>query len=129
MGWKIYFVVMALLCVGGLKDLAHPASMTIVAWLNWPVSLASLLGLYGYAFRQDMLTPAVWRVVAGASIVMLFADFGQMWVTKSHEQIPGGPIAVVIAVVVVLLITVPNIYALFRYADRLADASEGAVAA
>lgn len=128
MGWKIYFGIMAVLTVLGLGQLLQPEKMTLLDWAHWPVDVVALVGLFGYAFHKQMLTPWTWRVIGGAVVVLLFLGLGQMWTASKDIPMAGNPIVMAGAVGVILLLTVPMALALFRYADRLADASETATA-
>lgn len=68
MGWKIYFCCLTLLLVTlYVLTFAYflpnsSASMNIAHYLDLPISIVALVGLYGYAFRKRIGHPNLWKV-------------------------------------------------------------------
>jgi hypothetical protein len=119
-GWKIYFAVMGLLSAfGWAGTIQHAAKYGAVTWVHFPVDALSLVGLFGYAFRRELLTAWVWRAVALFVLALLPFDLSVMIHTNAARPVPYGVGIAGLAFAFQLVMVAPMVFALLKYGQRL----------
>lgn len=118
MGWKIYFCSLTLL-LAALYVLSFTyflpnasPSMKIAHYLDLPISVIALVGLYGYAFRKRIVHPNFWKV--WLVVIVLWDMFYNLVLSGwTHLELPD--MAVFFLAYGILL---PEYFALYMYGFR-----------
>lgn len=118
MGWKIYFCCLTLLLVS-LYVLTFTyflpnssASMNIAHYLDLPISIVALVGLYGYAFRKRIGHPNLWKV--WLVVIVLWDMFYNLFLSGwTHLELPD-----MVAFLLAYGILFPEYFALYMYGFR-----------
>lgn len=82
------------------------------------ISLIGLIGLWGYVFKKEWLSPSFWKFFFGFNLVWMIGSLYYM----SEEFLPKeDPLLMYFTfaiALIILLLHIPYIYALFQYAYR-----------
>ena len=118
MGWKIYFCCLTLL-LAALYVLTFAyflpnssASMNIAHYFDLPISIAALVGLYGYAFRKRIGHPNFWKVWL---VVIVLWDMFYNLVLSGWTHLARVDMIIFLLVYGILL---PEYFALYMYGFR-----------
>jgi hypothetical protein len=122
--WKIYFGFLALLNVGGWVTLAIMGADATYPWADYILTGSNSLqvaGLFGFAFKQPILSFRFWRAVFPIFVLSLAATV--IVIAIRFRLARDGQIASAIALAspIVLLIYLPAVVANYRYAFRRPD--------
>ena len=118
MGWKIYFYCLTLLLVSLyvltftylLPDTS--AAMKIALYVDLPISIVALVGLYGYAFRKRIGHPNFWKV--WLVVVVLWDMFYNLVLSGwTHLELQD-----MIAFLLAYGILFPEYFAIYMYGFR-----------
>ncbi len=114
MFWKIYFWVLLLLY--GILLIAsiwihEEIKFEVVDFIDFCFAIFALVGVFGYAFNKAVLNQIVWKVYLPFIIVW------DLCYTVLCEEWVGGEelIFEVIALILMVLILVPQYVAIYRY--------------
>ena len=119
MGWKIYWAIWSLLfAIDAFGTVTHPTTRPLMAWVNLPLDTLALIGLFGFAFQKTLLRPWIWRGLWRTYIVLFTVNVGQMYHTTAAKPEPINSVAMALAVALMIVISGPMAYALWRY-DQL----------
>ena len=75
MGWKIYSVIVSFLLILSYIPFSGYRYRTIFDVLDMPITIITLVGLCGYAFKKTCLTKKFWRYWFFAAIIWHFLYF------------------------------------------------------
>ena len=120
--WKLYFGLMSLLVVGSvtitLIDGPHPI-YPVADYVILGLTVAQLIGLYGYAFKRPMLFERFWQSAFPLFMLNLIATLvvGSIRFAAARADI-GVPAATIVAVLFGLPFHLPLLLADRRYAFR-----------
>lgn len=110
--WKIYLWFLVVV-VGALYGASIREGLNVVRILDIPVTLISLAGVFGFAYRKSIWTSAFWKIWLPLVIVWdIFANF--VWGGKSQMR-DLGLIDIVFVAAVFYAVFLPGYIALFLY--------------
>ena len=75
MGWKIYSVIVSFLLILSYIPFSGYRYRTIYSTLDMPITIITLVGLCGYAFKKTWLKKEFWRYWFFAAIIWHFLYF------------------------------------------------------
>jgi hypothetical protein len=120
--WKMYFMLMAALTVGGvglsLYYWRETASLGRIAeWASLPMYIVQLLGLFGFIYWRRIGSSLLWKFVFGATVLELGWAAYEMAVETSVFSGDELPFLLAMAVGGTVLL-LPLLVALYIYAFR-----------
>jgi hypothetical protein len=115
--WKLYLGLMSLLVVGSIATTLVHGPHTIYPVADYVIlglTVAQLIGLYGYAFQRPILSERFWQLAFPMFILNLIAT---LVVASIRFAASRGDMGVPAAAIVILLFGVP-FYLPLLLADR-----------
>jgi hypothetical protein len=119
MGWKIYFVCLAVLVVGSFFGriflfAKKPGVVKRFDLLQSIIGIVALVGVYGFAYNVKIANQVVWVAVSALVIVFWLLEFFQPKTTVVVEKIGLAKASLLFGAMA--LITLPGYVALISYA-------------
>ncbi|QWU43609.1 hypothetical protein [Bacillus sp. NP247] len=106
--WKIYLVIVAILAI---TSLVRGMFQTPIQKFDFVVSIITWIGLFGFVFDVQILTPIVWQCIFVFSIIWtLTAVFVLRLYEEKDDQLPF------IFKLIGIIPTLPLYYGLYQYA-------------
>lgn len=120
--WKLYLGLVCLLVMASVSTLLiegpHPI-YAIADYIIMSLTIAQIVGLYGYAFRRPMLSERFWQLAFPVFVLNLLASLlvGGVRYAATQSDI-GVPAATIVISLFALPLFLPLLLADRRYAFR-----------
>lgn len=112
MGWKIYFFILTgLLLVLYAITFSGPLE-GVLHYLDVPISMVALLGIYGYAFKRPIGHYNLWKI--WFFVIVLWDGFYNLIPFKAAVFQPSDLVAILIGYGIII----PGYVALYLYGFR-----------
>jgi hypothetical protein len=116
--WKTYFWLMILLVVFGQIALVYGEATTVLDVTLLAVTLAQLVGLFGYVFKRPILSAAVWRWLFPIFIVAFLVTVFEGAYRFNLDPDVAMVTNMLTITIFSLLVLFPLLLANYRYAFR-----------
>lgn len=123
MGWKIYFIALLTLTIG-----AYIAAFSDFDYIDIPLNMISMIGLFGYAYKRRFFFRGFWKywlfVIIFWDSLHLFLSIKHSWINDRESIELAGHnfiVAIIIGAAIGLAIFLPGFIALYLYGFRSKD--------
>lgn len=123
MGWKIYFIALLVLSIG-----AYFAAFSDYDYIDIPLNIISMIGLFGYAFKRCYFFRGFWKywlfVIIFWDSLHVFLSIKYSWLNDRETIELAGQyfnVAIIIGAAIGLAIFLPGFIALYLYGYRSRD--------
>ena len=112
MGWKIYFCILTGLLLVLYAITFSGSVMGVVHYLDVPISLVALVGVYGYAFKRPIGHHNFWKI--WFCLIVLWDAFYNLVLPEPAVFQPADLVAILIGYGIII----PGYIALYLYGFR-----------
>lgn len=110
--WTIYLGVLGAFAIGYFIKGGYKSNS---AKLDFVISIITWIGLFGYVTSNDILNPAVWKIVFIGGLIWDFMYGLKKFKEETNDEIPKAAQPVVFGLTALIMIG-PLYYGLFQYA-------------
>ncbi|MFB6730899.1 hypothetical protein ACFCVW_20550 [Bacillus mobilis] len=106
--WKVYLVIVAILAI---TSLVRGMFQTPIQKFDFVVTIITWIGLFGFVFDVEIVTPLVWKCIFLFSVIWTFTA---VFVLRLYEE-KDDPLPFIFKLIGIIP-TLPLYYGLYQYA-------------
>ncbi|MED0885149.1 hypothetical protein P4T51_19475 [Bacillus mycoides] len=106
--WKVYLVIIAILTI---TSLVRGMFQTLIQKFDFVVTIITWIGLFGFVFDVEIVTPLVWKYIFLFSVIWTLSA---VFVLRLYEE-KDDPLPFIFKLIGIIP-TLPLYYGLYQYA-------------